>query len=99
MLSFEAGLGWGTPNQVVFIHEDGFYKIELTALMSLNKFQHRVEVKIQKEYYIQLTKLLNLLLKVYKKSFGGYCDPDTVILGLYSKDMENVVTVSKVTKP
>ena len=67
--------------------------------MSLNKFQHRVEVTIQKEYYIQLTKLLNLLLKVYKKSFGGYCDPDTVILGLYSKDIENVATVSKVTKP
>ena len=26
------------------INQEGWYKIELTALMSLNKFQHRVEV-------------------------------------------------------
>ena len=45
----------------------------------------------------QAEKHLKLLLKVYKKSFGGFCDPNTVILGLYSRDMENVVTVSKVT--
>ena len=26
------------------INQEGYYKIELTALMSLNKYQHRVEV-------------------------------------------------------
>ena len=26
------------------INQEGWYKIELTALMTLNKFQHRVEV-------------------------------------------------------
>ena len=33
-----------SPDYVVTCHEDGYYKIELTALMSLNKFKHRVEV-------------------------------------------------------
>ena len=26
------------------INQEGWYKVELTALMTLNKFQHRVEV-------------------------------------------------------
>ena len=29
---------------MVTINKAGYYKIELTALMTLNKFQHRVEV-------------------------------------------------------
>ena len=33
-----------STDYVVTCHEDGYYKIELTALMSLNKFKHRVEV-------------------------------------------------------
>ena len=33
-----------TPDYVVTCHEDGYYKIELTALMSLNKYQHWVKV-------------------------------------------------------
>jgi len=33
-----------TGASVITINQAGYYKIELTALMSLNKFQHRVEV-------------------------------------------------------
>ena len=33
-----------TPDHVVTCHKEGYYKIELTALMSLNKFHHWVQV-------------------------------------------------------
>ena len=54
----------------ITIKQAGYYKIELTALMTLNKFQHRIEV--------------------YKKSSGGTCDSNSVILGVYARDNDTV---------
>ena len=65
---FQPDAAAGSAVSKITINQAGYYKIELTAMMTLNRFEHRIEV--------------------FKKSSGGTCDLNSVILGVYASDNE-----------